>query len=68
MESNGLYLLGGGDSHTLDVSIFTNYNLLPIPPIKEANHYLLQDWLRLQPEAKQYIIGQRAKKWHFYYH
>ena len=68
VESKGLYLLGVGDSHTLDVNIFTKYNLLPIPSIKEADRYLLRDWLRLQPEVKRYIIGQRGNGWRFYYH
>lgn len=68
VESNGLYLLGGGDAFTLDVSIFTNYNLIPIPPIKDSDRRLLRDWLRLQPEVKHYIIGRRDNTWHFYYH
>lgn len=67
VESAGLYLLGAGDGQTLDVSIFTNYNLTPIPPIKESDRLLLRDWLRLQPEVKSYIIGRRANGWHFYY-
>lgn len=68
IESKGLYLLGGGDAFTLDVSIFTNYNLIPRPPIKDSDRRLVRDWLRLQPEVKHYIIGHRDNTWHFYYH
>lgn len=68
ITSNGLYLLGGGDAYLLDVAVFTNYNLVPRPAIKESDRFLLQDWLRQQPEVKSYRIGPRANGWHFYYH
>lgn len=68
ITSNGLYLLGVGDATLLDVSVFTNYNLIPRPAIKESDRYLLRDWLQQQPEVRSYRVGQRARNWHFYYH
>jgi uncharacterized protein YggL (DUF469 family) len=65
---NGLYLLGGGDTYLLDVYVFTNYNLIPRPVIKESDRYLLRDWLRQQPEVQSYRVGPRARSWPFYYH
>jgi uncharacterized protein YggL (DUF469 family) len=67
VTNNGLYLLGGGDANLLDVVVFTNYNLVPIPAIKESVRYLLRDWLRQQPEVRKYRIGPRARSWHFYH-
>ena len=64
VEVNGLYVEGLIN----DFSIFTNYSLAPRPPIKEADRYLVRDWLRQQPEVKDFRIGPPSVSWRPFFH
>ena len=64
VEANGLYVEGAIN----DFSIFTNYNKIPIPLIKESDRYLIRDWLRQQPEVNSFRIGPPTVDWHPFFH
>ena len=63
VEANGLYVEGAIN----DFSVFTNYNLIPQPAIKEADRYLIRDWLRQQPEVKGFRVRPPIN-WYPFFH
>jgi uncharacterized protein YggL (DUF469 family) len=64
VEANSLYVEGAVN----DFSIFTNYNKIPIPSIKESDRYLIRAWLRQQPEVENFRIGPPTIDWHPFFH
>jgi uncharacterized protein YggL (DUF469 family) len=64
VEANDLYVEGAIN----DFSIFTNYNKIPIPSIKESDRYVIRDWLRQQPEVRSFRIGPPTINWHPFFH
>lgn len=59
IEAKGLYVIGRAD----DFGVFTNYNLSPIPPIKETDRYWMKDWLKQQPEVTSYQVSTPSDSW-----
>ena len=59
IEARGLYVIGRAD----DFWVMTNYNLLPIPAIKETDRYWMRDWLVQQPEVARYRIRTPSHGW-----
>jgi uncharacterized protein YggL (DUF469 family) len=64
VETNGLYVEGAVN----DFWIFTNYNKVPIPAIKEASRSLIRDWLQQQLEVRSFRIGPPTIDWHPFFH
>jgi uncharacterized protein YggL (DUF469 family) len=64
VEANSLYVEGAVN----DFSIFTNYNKIPKPSIKESDRYLIRAWLRQQPEVENFRIGPPTIDWHPFFH
>jgi uncharacterized protein YggL (DUF469 family) len=60
IETRGLYVLGRAD----DFFVFTNYNLIPRPAIREADRYWMRDWLAQQPEVVSYRVRVSANTWY----
>jgi len=60
IEARGLYVLGRAD----DFFVFTNYNILPRPAIKEVDRYWMRDWLIQQPEVAGYRVRTSTSTWY----
>jgi uncharacterized protein YggL (DUF469 family) len=59
IEARGLYVIGRAD----DFWVFTNYNIVPIPAIKEVNRLWMREWLVKQPEVVSYRISTSGNNW-----
>jgi uncharacterized protein YggL (DUF469 family) len=60
IEAQGLYIIGRAD----DFWVMTNYKLVPIPAIKEADRYWMRDWLVQQPEVVHYRVRTPSYNWY----
>ena len=59
-EERGLDVLGRAN----DFFIFTKYNLVPVPSIKESDRYWMRDWLVQQPEVAGYRVRTTSHTWY----
>lgn len=59
IEARGLYVIRRTD----DFWVMTNYNLVPIPAIKEADRYWMRDWLVQQSEVLGYRVSVPSYNW-----
>ncbi|MFD1469048.1 50S ribosome-binding protein YggL [Hymenobacter caeli] len=60
IESQGLYVIGRAD----DFWVMTNYNLVPVPAIRESDRHWMRDWIVQQPEIAHYRVRTPSYTWY----